>query len=57
VLLAILHHARYLVEKSSGKMASLVPREPYSSAELEKLYPRGLDLQLVQIVSEILAKD
>ena len=31
-------------------MTSLPPRGPYSEEELEKLYPKGLQLQLVQIV-------
>ncbi|ODH46715.1 hypothetical protein GX48_07171 [Paracoccidioides brasiliensis] len=30
-------------------MTSLVPREPYSKEELQKLYPEGLQLQLVQV--------
>ncbi|PGH26469.1 hypothetical protein AJ80_01782 [Polytolypa hystricis UAMH7299] len=30
-------------------MTSLVPRAPYSKEELEKLYPKGLELQLVQV--------
>ncbi|EGC44101.1 acid phosphatase [Histoplasma capsulatum var. duboisii H88] len=30
-------------------MTSLVPREPYSKEELHKLYPDGLQLQLVQV--------
>ncbi|KAJ9231396.1 hypothetical protein DTO169E5_8008 [Paecilomyces variotii] len=30
-------------------MTSLVPREPYSKEELERLYPKGLQLQLVQV--------
>lgn len=33
-------------------MTSLVPREPYSKEELERLYPKGLQLQLVQVVSD-----
>lgn len=32
-------------------MTTLVPREPYSQEELDKLYPKGLELQLVQIAS------
>lgn len=32
-------------------MSTLVPREPYSPEELERLYPKGLKLQLVQVVS------
>ncbi|KAK4138298.1 phosphoglycerate mutase-like protein [Trichocladium antarcticum] len=31
-------------------MASLVPRTPYTDDELRKLYPAGLELQLVQIL-------
>lgn len=31
-------------------MTTLVPREPYSQEELERLYPKGLQLQLVQVV-------
>ncbi len=31
-------------------MTTLTPREPYSKEELETLYPKGLQLQLVQIV-------
>lgn len=31
-------------------MTTLVPRGPYSSEELKRLYPEGLQLQLVQIV-------
>ncbi|KAF2665590.1 phosphoglycerate mutase-like protein [Microthyrium microscopicum] len=31
-------------------MTTLVPREPYSEEELGKLYPKGLQLQLVQIL-------
>ncbi|EEH38808.2 hypothetical protein PAAG_08535 [Paracoccidioides lutzii Pb01] len=34
-------------------MTSLVPREPYSKEELQKLYPEGLQLQLVQVVNEL----
>jgi len=34
-------------------MTSLNPREPYSKEELERLYPRELKLQLVQVVSFI----
>ncbi|TQB71565.1 hypothetical protein MPDQ_007423 [Monascus purpureus] len=30
-------------------MTTLVPREPYSQEELERLYPKGLQLQLVQV--------
>lgn len=32
-------------------MTSLTPREPYSKEELERLYPKELKLQLVQVVS------
>lgn len=32
-------------------MTTLIPREPYSPEELERLYPKGLKLQLVQVVS------
>jgi hypothetical protein len=31
-------------------MTTLQPREPYSPEELRKLYPEGLQLQLVQIL-------
>ena len=31
-------------------MASIQPRGPYSQEELDKLYPKNLELQLVQIV-------
>jgi acid phosphatase len=31
-------------------MTSLVPRPPYSQEELERLYPKELELQLVQIL-------
>lgn len=31
-------------------MTTLKPREPYSPEELAKLYPKGLQLQLVQVV-------
>ena len=34
-------------------MSSFVPRGPYSEAELERLYPKSLHLQLVQIVRPI----
>ncbi|THC94489.1 hypothetical protein EYZ11_006012 [Aspergillus tanneri] len=30
-------------------MTTLIPRDPYSKEELEKLYPRDLKLQLVQV--------
>lgn len=32
-------------------MTTLIPREPYSREELDGLYPKALQLQLVQIVS------
>ena len=32
-------------------MTTLVPRPPYSKAELDELYPKSLQLQLVQVVS------
>ena len=32
-------------------MTTLVPREPYSQDELDRLYPKQLKLQLVQVVS------
>ena len=32
-------------------MTTLIPRDPYSKEELERLYPKGLKLQLVQVVS------
>lgn len=38
----------YLIARS---MTTLTPREPYSPEELEQLYPKGLKLQLVQVVS------
>lgn len=31
-------------------MTSLVPREAYTPEEIEKLYPKDLKLQLVQVV-------
>lgn len=31
-------------------MTTLQPRAPYSSAELQQLYPTGLQLQLVQVL-------
>ncbi len=31
-------------------MTTLIPRKPYTDEELDKLYPKGLKLQLVQIV-------
>lgn len=33
-------------------MTTLVPRPPYSKEELDELYPQGLQLQLVQVVSQ-----
>jgi hypothetical protein len=38
-------------------MASLRPRPPYSEEELEKLYPKNLELQLVQVVCSSLLLD
>ena len=35
-------------------MTTLVPRPPYSSDEIDRLYPKRLNLQLVQIVSPTL---
>ena len=32
-------------------MTTLIPRDPYSKDELGLLYPKGLKLQLVQVVS------
>lgn len=32
-------------------MTTLVPREAYSPEELQRLYPKDLKLQLVQVVS------
>jgi acid phosphatase len=32
-------------------MTTLIPRQFYSQEELDKLYPKELELQLVQIVS------
>lgn len=32
-------------------MTTLIPRAPYSDEELRQLYPKNLELQLVQIVS------
>jgi hypothetical protein len=32
-------------------MTTLIPREAYSPEELQRLYPKGLKLQLVQVVS------
>ena len=34
-------------------MTTLVPRPPYTQDELDRLYPKKLTLQLVQIVSPI----
>ena len=34
-------------------MTTLVPRAPYSDEELQKLYPKHVELQLVQIVCSI----
>ena len=34
------------------QMTTLNPREPYTDEELQKLYPKGLELQLVQVVCE-----
>lgn len=31
-------------------MTTLVPRPPYSEEELRKLYPKDLELQLVQVL-------
>jgi hypothetical protein len=31
-------------------MATLVPRKPYSQDELDKLYPKDLELRLVQVL-------
>lgn len=33
------------------EMTTLVPAPPYTKDELEKLYPKSLQLQLVQVVS------
>ena len=35
-------------------MTTLVPRDPYTPEELRELYPEGLKLQLVQVVSVML---
>ena len=32
-------------------MTTFIPRPPYSQTELDQLYPAGLQLQLVQVVS------
>ncbi|KAF2845655.1 histidine acid phosphatase-like protein [Plenodomus tracheiphilus IPT5] len=34
-------------------MTTFVPRQPYTQAELDKLYPKELELQLVQIAREL----
>lgn len=31
-------------------MTTLIPREPYSKEELDRLYPKELKLELVQVV-------
>lgn len=31
-------------------MSTFVPRPPYSEQELQRLYPKDLELQLVQII-------
>ena len=31
-------------------MTTLVPRPPYSSEELDRLYPKDLELRLVQVL-------
>lgn len=31
-------------------MTTLTPRTPYSQEELNKLYPKGLELRLVQVL-------
>ena len=36
-------------------MTTLTPRSPYSKEELDRLYPKQLSLELVQIVSHHLA--
>ena len=43
----------YKIQKCSllKPQTSLQPRDPYSQEELRRLYPEGLELQLVQIVS------
>ena len=38
-------------DPSTLKMTTLIPREPYSPEELNRLYPKELQLQLVQVVS------
>lgn len=37
-------------------MTTLQPRPPYTQEELEKLYPKELQLQLVQVVSLLRAR-
>jgi hypothetical protein len=32
------------------KMTTLVPRSPYTQEELDKFYPKGLELRLVQVL-------
>lgn len=34
-------------------MTTFVPRPPYSQQELDKLYPKELELQLVQVVRQV----
>ena len=34
-------------------MTTLDPRKPYSEEELRILYPKGLQLELVQVVSRL----
>jgi len=34
-------------------MTTFIPRQSYSQAELDKLYPKELELQLVQVVCEL----
>lgn len=46
-LLSILT-SRSMIERA---MTTLIPRQFYSQEELDKLYPKELELQLVQIVS------
>ena len=36
-------------------MTSLQPRSPYTKEELAQLYPKGLQLQLVQVVSSLMS--
>lgn len=35
-------------------MTTLIPREAYSPEELQRLYPKDLKLQLVQVVSLVI---